>query len=89
MKDKELPTKQSTWSGYTLEELRYEKVVALARIQIEKAKLIDVAESTRESLPIIGNSSASGIFKSISRFEYLILAIKLYRKIRPLFKRKN
>ena len=89
MTDKELPTKQSTWSGYSLEELRYERVIALARIQIEKAKLIDMDQSTRESLPIVGNNTASSLFKSISRFEYLILAITLFRKIRPLFKRKK
>ncbi len=89
MKDKTLQAKTSSWTGYTLEELRYEKVVALARIQIEKAKLLDMAESTRDSLPIVGNSSASTLFKSISRFEYIILAIKLFRKIRPLFKKKK
>lgn len=89
MNNKTLPAKTSTWSGYNLDELRYERVIALTRIEIEKAKLLDTFETTRESLPIVGTTSASTIFKSISKLEYLIGAFKIYRKLAPLFKKKN
>lgn len=89
MNKKELPAKNIAWRGYTLDELRYERVIALTRIEIEKAKLLDSAESTRDSLPIIGNTSATSIFKSISKLEYLIMAFKLYHKLSPLFKKKH
>lgn len=89
MKAKELSPKNSTWRGYTLEELRYEKVIALARVHIERARFFDAAQTTRESLPIVGNSSASGIFKSIGKLEYLIMAIKIFLKFRSLFKKKR
>ncbi len=89
MKDKELPAKTTEWRGYSLDELRYERVIALTRIQIEKAKFLDAAETTKEAMPLIGHSSAMGLFKSISRLEYLFLAIKLYRKLSPMFKKKK
>lgn len=89
MNEKELPARSDSWRGFTLDELRYERVIALTRIQIEKAKFLDMAETTRESLPIVGHTSASGIFRSISRIEYLVLAIKLYRKFAPLFQKKK
>lgn len=89
MKDKELPAKTVTWRGYTLDELRYERVIALTRIEIEKSKLIDASETTREQLPLIGRSTATSLFRSISKIEYLIIAIKLFRKIAPLLKKKK
>lgn len=89
MKDKELPAKTNTWRGYTLDELRYERVIALTRIEIEKSKLIDAAESSRNDLPFVGRSTATTLFRSISKIEYLILAIKLFRKVAPLFKKKK
>lgn len=83
------PTHKTTWSGYTLEELRYMRMLTLTRLEIEKAKLIDATEATRESLPIIGSTSAGTLFKSISKLEYLFVAIKLFRKLAPLFKKKG
>ncbi|MDE6704027.1 MAG: hypothetical protein K2K00_10190 [Muribaculaceae bacterium] len=91
MKNNQLsPAKKSAWQGYTLEELQYARMIALTRIEIEKSKLMDVAESTRSNLPIIGAASSMGsVFKSISKLEYIIIAFKLFRKIAPLFKKKK
>ncbi|MDE5567856.1 MAG: hypothetical protein K2J12_05380 [Muribaculaceae bacterium] len=91
MKNNQLsPAKKSAWQGYTLEELQYARMIALTRIEIEKSKLMDVAESTRSNLPIIGTASSMGsVFKSISKLEYIIIAFKLFRKIAPLFKKKK
>lgn len=90
MKDKQFsPNTTSSWRGYTLEELRYQRMLALTRVEIEKAKLLDATETTRESLPIIGSSSAGTLFKSISKLEYLFIAIRLFRKIAPLFRKKR
>lgn len=91
MENKQLHTvKKSAWRGYSLEELQYERVITLARIEIEKSKLADAAECTRSELPIIGSSSSlSTALRSISKLEYLLIAIKLFRKIAPLFKKKK
>lgn len=90
MNNKQLNTSKSNWRGYSIEELRYARMVALARVEIEKSKLLDVAEHTRDNLPIVGSaSSMSNVFKSISKLEYLIIAFKLYRKLAPLFKKSK
>lgn len=89
MKDKTLPAKTTAWRGYTLDELRYERVIALTRIEIEKAKFLDAAETTRDSLPIIGHTPIGSLLQSIGKLEYLILLVKLYRKLAPLFKKKK
>ena len=91
MKNNQLsPAKKSAWQGYTLEELQYARMIALTRIEIEKSKLMDVAESTRSNLPIIGTASSMGsVFKSISTIESRISAFKLFGKIAPLFKKQK
>ena len=89
MKDKTLPAKTTTWRGYTLDELRYERVISLTRIEIEKAKFLDAAETTRNELPIIGRKSAGLLLRSIGKLEYAILLFKLYHKVAPLFKKKK
>ena len=90
MKNNQLQSTKSTWQGYSLEELRYARMVALARVEIEKSKLLDTAENTRNNLPIVGSSSSfSSVFKSINKLEYFIIAFKLFRKITPLFRKKK
>lgn len=89
MDRKIMPKHSATWRGYTLDELRYERVIALTRIEIEKAKMLDAAEQTRDSLPLIGRSAATSMIRSISLLDYVILAVKLYRKIAPLFRKKK
>lgn len=91
-KYKRLPAtaKTSGWKGLTLDELQYAKVITLTRIEIEKARMIDAAEATRASLPFVGQpQTASTIFNAIGRIEYLIIAIRLFRKIAPLFRKKK
>lgn len=89
MENKQLHTTKPAWSGYSLEELRYAKMIALTRVEIEKAKLFDAAEHTRDNLPIVGSASSMGtIFRSISKLEYFIIAFKLFRRLAPLFKKK-
>lgn len=91
MKNKHLqPASTHTWKGYTIEEMRYAKVIALTRTEIEKAKLLDAVESARESLPFVGSSeSTSSVFKSMSFIQYAVIAYKLFRRIAPLFRKKK
>lgn len=90
MKYKALPNGHTTeWHGYTLDELRYERVVTLTRIEIEKSKIIDLAEKTRSELPLIGTSTASTLIQSINKLDYIIFIVKLWRKLAPLFKKKK
>lgn len=88
MKTNESPAKAQEWRGYTLNELRDQRDIALAHIKIEKSKLIDASVTTRNELPFIGRKCAFSLLRSIYKIEYLIIAIKLFRKFAPLFKKK-
>ncbi len=89
MNDKKPHVNDIDWRGYSLDELRCERVTALARIEIEKAKLLDSAGSARDALPILGSTSPFRLFKTISKFDILLITFKLYRKLAPLFKKKK
>ncbi len=90
MENKQLHTTCPSWRGYSLDELRYARMIALTRAEIEKAKLFDAAEHTRDNLPIVGSASSfSSVFRSISKIEYFIIAFKLFRRLAPLFKKKS
>lgn len=91
LKNRHLPTaKKAEWQGLTLDELQYARMITLARLEIEKSKIIDASEAARASLPFVGSeSSMSSVFKSVSKLEYLVIAFKLFRKFAPLFKKKK
>ena len=59
MKDKTLPAKTTAWRGYTLDELLYERVISLTRIEIEKAKFLDAAETTAVRASLADGAEAS------------------------------
>ncbi len=75
MENKQLNSCHPSWRGYSLDELRYARMIALTRVEIEKAKL--------------SASSMSTVLRSISKLEYFIIAFKLFRKLAPLFKKKG
>lgn len=89
MKNKLLPPHVSQWRGYTLEEIRYEKLVTLTCMEIEKTRIIDLAEKTRNELPFIGQSDQTSWLGNFAKFEYIVTIYKLYRKISTLFKKKK
>lgn len=89
MKRHHITSAADTWKGYSLEELRFQRMLALTRIEVERSKLLDAAEDTRRNLPVVGSATASTLFSSISKVEYIILAIRLFRKLAPLFRKNN
>lgn len=90
MKEKTLPlAKTDEWRGYTLDELRYRRVMALTRIEIEKSKMIATSTDVRDNLPFIGRSFLGNFTKSLTVVEYAVLAFKLFRRIAPLFRKKR
>lgn len=92
MKDKVLPqhvAAPAQWCGYTLDELRYEKLITLTCIEIEKERMMDMAVKTRNELPFVGQSGASALFHTVGKLDYIIFIIKLYRKLAPFFRKKK
>lgn len=92
MKNKQLTSGSTArqWEGYTLADLRFARMLAFTRIEIQRAKLIDAAESTVETLPFVGQPQATAtLLRSFTWAEYLFFAVKLYKKVAPLFKKNK
>lgn len=85
------------WRGYTLDEIRYRRVLVGARMEIEKYKLSTYYRDFKERNPFFGGSGESGrsrgifsrIMGAFTYTEYAIMAFKLFRRVIPLFRRKK
>lgn len=82
-------TASSSWKGYTLDEIRYQRVLALAAIEMEKKTLAASAEDARQQVPFFRESRGKGLFKALSYFEYAFIAVRLWKRFRGIFKKKR
>lgn len=80
---------EKEWKGYTLEQLDYERAVALARIEVEKE--IAAINYSRVSQGNVGMpmSLFSRLTSALSYADYFVILVQLYRHISPLFKKKK
>lgn len=86
----------TSWRGYTLEELRYKRAETMARTEIEKYRLSLATERVKESTPLLGGSGGGGMLGLLSRsgswisyLEYGLMAYRLFKRITPLFRKKR
>ena len=71
------------WQGYTLEEIRYQRVLTLARIEMEKVKLMSAYQTAlhgdktqKTAIGIIGR-----MFGALNYFDYGLIAYRLGRQL--------
>lgn len=73
---KPLPHQLPGWKGYTLDELRYQRALVAARVEIQKERLVVQSDKLRNAM-----SSPTGvwgrIFSSINYVDYAVLAFQL------------
>ena len=71
------------WKGYTLEEIRYQRVLTLARIEMEKVKLMSAYQNVMHGEK--SHKAATGImgrmFGALNYFDYGIIAYRLGRQV--------
>lgn len=77
--------------GYTIDELRYQRALAMARSEIARMHMVDAYESTREA---ISNPSSSGgimgrIMSSLDYIEYVVAGYRIWKKIARIVRRKR
>ncbi len=77
------------WRGYTLDEIRYQRVLALASIEIEKQAMAVSASNAKEQLPFVGENRGSGLMKILTYIEYGVIAVKLWKRFRSIFKKSR
>ncbi len=82
--------KDENWTGYTLEELRYQRAMILARIEMEKQGIVHGFQHAKESIPLISGGRKGLVGKllgSLSYIDYALLAFRAVRSVSKLFHR--
>ena len=82
-------TPETEWSGYTLDELRYQRALTTARIEISKELLMmQATQLYKGKLPPHPNKSGmfSRMFSALNMFDYAILAIRIGHKLTGMFR---
>lgn len=76
------------WKGYTLEEIRFQKMLAMAKAEIGRQFFMErVAELTAENsrpATIIGKLTSA-----LSYFDYAVLAFRLVKSATRVFRRRR
>lgn len=84
-------TENAEWSGYTLDQIRMRRALVGARMEIQKFKLTSQLTALKEKTPVFGNSSSlfSRITGALSFAEYAVIAIRVFKFTKGLFRKKR
>lgn len=75
----------STWRGYDFDQLIYQRALSQARIEAQKTRLTETARTVKKDNPLLSMRNARRLFNTFSFIDYAVLAVKLYRRIKPIF----
>lgn len=84
---KPYPHEHADWKGYTLEELRFQRAVNSARLEIQKERIATQFNELQTSTGIGGSGWIGRIFSSFSYLEYGVLAFRLVSRAISTFKK--
>ena len=79
------------WRGLTLREMQMRRALVQARMEIEKFKMSAHIASARNRAPIFGGSGSlfSRLTGALSIAEYAFFAVKAFRLVAPIVRRKK
>lgn len=81
----------NTWKGMTLEEMQMQRALVQARMEIQKYRINTHLSSLKESTPLLSggkNSLLGRIAGAFTIVEYATFAVKLFRMMAPIFRKK-
>lgn len=81
--------KKSAWKGFTLNEMRRERAVALALIEVEKERASIDYERARHGNFGLPGSIFTRLLGALSYADYLVLGVQLFRRLSPIFSKKD
>lgn len=74
----------------TLREIQMRRTLVQARMEIQKYKMNVAIDNARQKIPFFGGTGMlSRVAGAFSFAEYAFMAVKLFRLVMPLFKRRN
>lgn len=83
---------ENNWKGLTLDEILMRRALVQARMEIQKYKLNGQIEQLRSSSTLLGGGGGSFFSRITSAFsfaEYAFMAVKLFRLLAPVFRKKK
>ena len=81
----------SEWGGMTLQEIRMRRTLVAARMEIKKFQIASQVEAMKTKAPVFGGSNSlfSRLGNAFTLAEYGIFAVKIFRLLAPVFRRKK
>ena len=84
------PKTQTPWKGMTLREIQMRRIVVQTRMEIEKYRMGAGVENVKRKTPFLGSSGVVGRVAGVFTFaEYAMLAIRIFRWVAPLLRKKR
>ena len=77
------------WSGYTMEEIAYQRAVTLARIEITKERMGMDVERIKKGNVFLSGSWFRRIMKVVDYTDVFVIGTSLWRKLSPIFSKKK
>lgn len=78
---------EKNWDGYTLDELKYKRLVSEAKIEVSKSVLLERIKHATTANGAM-NSLMNKINGAFNYVDYAILAIRIGKKIYSYFKKQ-
>lgn len=79
---KQPPHTHPEWQGYTIDELRYQRALTSARLEIQKERLLNQYAAIRGNFGSLKPTGIYGkIFNSLSFIDYGVLAFRTIRRV--------
>ena len=81
----------SDWTGLTLREMQMRRALVQARMEIEKFKMSAHIDSYKSRTPFFGGSQSifSRLTGALTLAEYGYFAIRAFRLVAPMFRRRK
>jgi len=80
--------KNRQWKGYTLEEIRFQRVLAMMRVELVQQEMFKQVEPYTSKTRFAG-AMAGRIAGALNFMDYAMIAITVGRKLYSIFHRKK
>lgn len=79
------PHDNPEWNGYTIDELRYQRALTTARLDIQKERLLNQVNAVKGSFGMLeGRGIVGKMLRSLNYIDYAVLAFQAVGRIRSL-----
>lgn len=81
------PHHNADWQGYTIDELRYQRALTSARLEIQRERLLNQVNAVRGQFGTLEGRGIMGkMLRSLNYVDYAVIAFQTVGRIRSMFK---